>query len=142
MVTVSDFESRAVTLGSSTVVESMQRKLYLKEAAAFKDVSRFMSDFSLIKFYTQADDFFSFFQELTAEGVDIRDLDAADSYAEFGQDLAVLERILENYRDILAGNGLTDMLFAPEEYELNSAYIESFDGFYLELEGYLTQFEI
>lgn len=142
MVTVSDFESRAITLGDSAIVESMQRKLFLKEATSFKDASRFMGELSLIKFYTQADDFFSFFQEISAEGVNIHDLYAADSYAEFGQDLDVLDRVLTNYRDILRHKNLTDKLFAPMQYELNDAYIESYDGFYMELEGYLTQFEI
>jgi len=142
MVTVSDFERRAITQGDCALVDSMQRKLFLKEVSTNALLQRFLGDFSLIKFYTQADDFFSFFQEVNAEGVSIKDLALADSYAEFEDDLALLEQLLQEYKSHLASLGLTDSIFTPLEYKLNESYIKSFDSFYLILEGYLTKFEL
>lgn len=142
MVTVGDFESRAVVARSAKFVNTLQRKLFLKEAVSFKEIEPILKDTSLVKFYTQADDFFSFFQEISAEGVALDELFMADTYAEFERDLNLLKVVLQNYKALLEKNGFTDRIFLPNEYKLNRAYIESFDSFYLELEGYLTNFEL
>ena len=142
MLTVADFESRAVVAGEYALVNKMQRKLFLKEASSFREIDPILKERSLVKFYTQADDFFNFFQEISAEGIAIRDLFLADTYAEFERDLALLERVLDNYRAILEQHKLTDRIFLPRSYKLNRNYIESFDSFFIELEGYLTRFEL
>ncbi len=142
MVTVADFESRATLSGELALVNRIQRKLFLREASSFKEIDPILKDTSLVKFYTHADDFFNFFQEISAEGVSINELFMADTYAEFERDLALLERVLHNYRAILEQHKLTDRIFLPSNYKLNRSYIESFDSFYIELEGYLTKFEL
>jgi len=142
MATIADFEAKATTLGKKALINSLLRSIYLKEAADFKEFGNLKSNLNLVKFYTQADDFFRFFEEVNAEGVSINELYIADSYAEFERDLSVLEKLLKNYKDILDKNSLTDRVFIPGEAKINRAYIESFDGFVLELEGYLTKFEL
>jgi len=141
MVTIADFESRAVVV-DSRFVDSMQRALFLKEASDFSEFKELKVDSSLVKFYSQADDFFKFFQEISYEGVEIDELYIADSYAEFDRDLNVLKRLLERYRDILDKNGFTDKIFLPKEYRLNIDYLKGFEGFYLELDGFLTNYEL
>ena len=142
MATISDFEAKAITLGSSILIDKMQRALYLKEATNFSDFRLIQKDLNLVKFYTNAEDFFRFFEEVSAEGVEIAKLYLADMYAEFDRDLELLEKTLNNYKELLKEHGLNDRIFIPKEYKLNQEYIDSFDGFILELEGYLTKFEL
>ena len=142
MLTVFDFESKAITLGNSILIDNMQRVLYLKEATNFSNFRLIKKDLNLVKFYTNAEDFFRFFEEVSAEGVKIEELYLADMYAEFDKDLELLAKSLENYRELLKQHSLNDKIFIPTEYKLNESFINSFDGFVLELEGYLTKFEL
>ena len=142
MLTISDFEAKAITLGSSMLIDKMQRALYLKEATNFSNFTLIKKDINLVKFYTNAEDFFRFFEEVSAEGVKIEELYLADMYAEFDKDLELLDKTLANYRELLNQHGLNDKIFIPTEFRLNEAFINSFDGFVLELEGYLTKFEL
>ena len=141
MATIADFESRAVIV-EGRFVDSMQRALFLKEASDFSEFKELKVDTALIKFYSQADDFFKFFQEISYEGVEINELYYADSYAEFDRDLNILQTLLARYKEILERNGFTDKIFLPKEYRLNSDYLKGFEGFYLELDGLLTKFEL
>ncbi len=142
MLTISDFEAKAITLGNSILIDKMQRALYLKEAINFKDFTLLKKDLNLVKFYTNAEDFFRFFEEVSAEGIEIQSLYLADMYAEFDRDLDLLEKTLNNYKELLSTQSLNDKIFIPKEYKVNQEFIDSFDGFILELEGYLTKFEL
>jgi len=142
LTTIADFEQKAILVKNSRLIDKSIRALYLKEAANFSEFKNLKSDISLLKFYTKADDFFRFFEEVNAEGVTIKELFFADSYAEFERDLDILEKLLNNYKELLKKEGLTDKIFIPNDYTLNEAFINSYDGFVLELEGYLTKFEL
>ena len=142
MATISDFESKAVLLKQKVLIDSLLRVIYLKKASDFKDFAKLKSDFSLVKFYTHSKDFFRFFEELKAEKVDFKDLLLADSYAEFERDLNILKKLLDRYKELINKDGFSDKIFISSEYELNLDYLNSFDGFVLELEGYLTKFEL
>jgi len=141
MITIADFESRAVVV-DGRFVDNMQRALFLKEASDFSQFKQLKVDSNLLKFYSQADDFFKFFQELAYEGVEVFELLYADSYAEFDKDLEVLETLLRRYREVLRDNSFTDKIFLPKEYRVNIDYLTSYDGFYLELDGFLTNYEL
>jgi RecB family exonuclease len=142
VATIAEFEQKALLLGNRSLVDSAIRAILLRESANFSEFSNLKSDLNLLKFYTKADDFFRFFEEVSAESVTIDELYLADSYAEFERDLQILQKLLDNYKSKLDNLNLIDKIFIPKEYRLNSAYINSFDGFVLELEGYLTKFEL
>ncbi len=142
MITIYEFENRSIRLGNRVVVPNLLRALYLKEAANFNDLAPLKLHKNLIKFYTNAQDFFRFFEEVVAEGVDINSLYLADSYAEFDRDLELLDKLLTRYKKLLDRDGFIDKIFIPKEYSLNIEYINSFDGFILNLDGYLTNFEL
>ncbi len=142
MVTVAEFESRAVLVGKKAIIDNLQRVILLKEASSFENFHLLKKDINLVKFYAQADDFFNFFQELIAEGVSVDELYIADSYAEFDKDLAILKQLLQNYKALLDKQGFSDKIFTPQEFKLNKNFINGFEGFVLELEGYLTNFEL
>jgi len=141
MITIADFESRAVVT-SGKIVDNIQRALFLKEAANFNDFKNLKVDTSLIKFYSHSKEFFKFFQELAFENVDIKDLYLADSYAWFDKDLDILDNLLKRYKNIINEKGFTDKIFLPKSYKLNIGYLNNFNGFFLELDGFLTKFEL
>ena len=141
MITIADFESRAVVTKGKHV-DNLQRVLFLKDASDFSEFKNLKVDTTLVKFYSQAKDFFKFFQELSLEHVEINQLYLADSYAWFDKDLEVLETLLNRYKQITAKNGYIDKIFLPKDYRLNVDYLNSFEGFYLELDGFLTKFEL
>ncbi len=140
--TIADFLSRSIVIENRVFVDSMLRVLYLKEAADFSEFKFLKSDLSLVKFYSNSKEFFSFFEELSVELVDIDNLLVADTYAEFDRDLNILKELKSNYREILDSKGLIDSSFVSDNYSINWDYINSFDSFELELEGLLTNFEL
>jgi RecB family exonuclease len=141
MVTIADFESRAVVFDGK-LVDNMQRALFLKEASNLEEFNRLRVDRNLVKFYSQANDFFKFFQEVAYEKVEIKDIYYADSYAEFDKDLELLQKLLTRYKEIVQNRGFNDKIFLPKEYRLNREYLSGFEGFYLELDGLLTKYEL
>ena len=141
MLTIADFENRVI-LTPYKMVDRLHRTLFLKEASKQEKFNRFFLDRSLVKFYTQSDDFFKFFEELALEKRSFSELYLADSYAEFSKDLELLEELFVSYENLLKKQGYSDRAFLAKEYEINWDFIESFDAFSLELEGFLTQFEL
>lgn len=142
MLTISEFESRAVTLGEKSLIPNLKRALYLQEASRFDGFNLVKKDINLIKFYSNAKDFFRFFEEISAEGVEIKELYLSDTYAEFDRDLELLEKLLNRYKNLIENDGYIDKIFIPKEYKINLNFINSFDGFILHLDGYLTKFEL
>ena len=140
--TIGDFLNKAITVENRAFVDSNLRVLYLKEATKFDDFKFLKSDLNLIKFYSNSKEFFSFFEELAVEMIDINSLLIADTYAEFERDLDILEKLRDNYKNILDAKGLTDRAFIASNYKINWDYINSFERFELELEGFLTNFEL
>ncbi len=141
MFTVADFESRVV-LTPYKRVDTLHRTLFLKEASKQEKFNRFFKERSLVRFYTQSDDFFKFFEELALEKVSLNDLYLADTYAEFAEDLELLGELLADYEKILKDHNYTDRAFLPKEYHINWDFLDNFDAFHFLLEGFLSRFEL
>ncbi len=141
-ITISDFENRSILIENRSLIDSKKRILFLKEAANFDGFNRLKSDLNLIKFYSQSQDFFRFFEELAVELVDIESLKSADYYAEFDRDLDILKELIINYKKLLDRDNLIDKAFIVKEYKINWSFLNSYDRFILELEGFLTNFEL
>ena len=142
LMRVDDFERRAILLPNRAMVDSLQRMLFLKEASKFEGFNRLKINRDLIKFFTKSDAIFKFFEELSHEKVSFEALVEGDAYIEFGEHLDILEELLNNYNTLLESKGLTDRVFIPLTYQLNNGFIESYDGFELYLEGYMSYFEL
>ncbi len=141
ILTISEFESKVLTTPYK-IIDSSHRMLYLKKAASLDKFNKFFLDKSLIKFYTQSNDFFKFFEEIALEKVSIKDLYLSDTYAEFSRDLELLEELLKEYKKILKANNYTDRIFLVNEYSINWDFLDNFDEIFLNLEGFLTKFEL
>jgi RecB family exonuclease len=137
-----EFEQRAVLMEGKAQVDPLQRILLLREAAKFDAFKHLNVNRELIRFFTRSDAIFKFFEELAAEEVDFQTLAEADAYAEFGDHLAVLKQLLENYRNLLDTRGFTDKAFVPGNFLLNEGFITGYRRIELYLEGYLSRFEL
>lgn len=137
-----EFEHRAVLIEGKKQIDSLRRILFLKKAASFKAFEDLKVDLGLVRFFTKSEALFRFFEELAAEKVDFATLIQADAYAEFGTHLAILERLLKNYHELLDAEGFTDKAFIPQTYTLNNGFIRGYDAIEIHLEGYLSRFEL
>ena len=142
LMRIDDFEKSIAVVPNLSLINSTQRVLYLKEAANFKEFEKLKSQRELIKFFSQSEDFFKFFEELSWETVELEDLIKADSYAEFEEHILILSKLQNNYQELLKQNGFTDRMFIPKNYQLNLGFIENFDEFEIFIDGYLSRFEL
>jgi len=136
------FEQRAVLIENKIQIDPLKRILLLRKAASFEAFDALKVDRSLVRFFTKSDSLFKFFEELSAEGVDFETLAEADAYAEFGEHLEILQKLLQNYKQELDKQGYIDKAFVPDSYILNEGFLKSYDKIELHLEGYLSRFEL
>ena len=142
LMRMDEFEQRSILLENKIQIDPLQRILLLREAARFEAFDDLKVDLSLLRFFTKSEALFKFFEELAGEGVGYDTLAEADAYAEFGTHLAILEKLLENYQNLLEGKGFTDKAFMPQTYTLNVGFIQSYESIEVHLEGYLSYFEL
>ena len=142
LMRMDEFEQRTILLENKILIDPLQRILFLRKAASFEAFDRLKVDLSLVRFFTKSDALFKFFEELSAEGVGFGTLAEADAYAEFSTHLEILERLLNNYEDVLESEGLIDKAFIPKNYVLNIGFLQAYDKIEIHLEGYLSRFEL
>ncbi len=142
LMRMDEFEQRTILLENKIQIDSLQRILFLREAASFEAFDDLKVDLSLVRFFTKSDALFKFIEELAGEQVSFEILAQADAYVEFETHLAILERLLENYRNLLDAQGFTDKAFIPSAYRLNEGFLQSYESIEIHLEGYLSRFEL
>jgi RecB family exonuclease len=142
LMRIDEFEKNIAIVPSLSLINPTQRVFFLREATDFQEFEKLKSQRELIKFFSKSEDFFKFFEELSWEMVEFRELIYADSYAEFEEHISILSKLKNNYRRVLEESGFTDRMFIPHNYTLNRAFIENFDSFELFLDGYLSRFEL
>jgi hypothetical protein len=142
MMRIDDFYHRVALVPGRSMVDPMQRVLLLREAADFEEFSKLAVNRAMVRFFTRSDDFFRFFEEIAWEGVTMEELARADAYAEYAEHLEILERLRENYREILHRRGWTDRMFWPEEAEIHEGFLANFREILIHIEGYPSRFEL
>jgi CRISPR/Cas system-associated exonuclease Cas4 (RecB family) len=142
LMTMGEFEQKAMVVPNKTLVDPIVRAFYLKEATKFEAFERLKIDRDILRFYTKSEDIFKFLEELSHENVDFERLKSADSYSEFGEHIAILEQVATNYQLLLESKGLTDKFLIPQSYQLNDGFIANYSSFELYLEGYLNPFKL
>ena len=142
LMRIDEFEKAIAIVPNLSLVNPTQRVFFLREATKFSGFEKLKSQRDLIKFFSQSEDFFRFFEELSWEMVEFEDLIEADSYAEFEEHIQILSQLKQNYKNLLQETNFTDRMFIPEHYKLNLGFIENFDEFEIFVDGYLSQFEL
>lgn len=142
LMRMDEFEQRVILIPDRVMVDPLQRVLLLKEASNFKSFEKLKFNRELVRFFTKSDALFKFFEELAQESVDLLSLSEADAYAEFGEDLEVLELLFDRYKTILEERGFTDKAFIPQSYSLNLGFLDGYEQIEIHLEGYLSHYEL
>ena len=118
LMRMDEFEQRATLLGNRIQIDTIQRILFLREAAKFESFDSINVNRDLVRFFTKSDSIFKFFEELSVENVNFATLSEADAYVEFDAHLSILEQLLSNYKKLLDEKGFTDKTFIPNLYEI------------------------
>jgi RecB family exonuclease len=138
---MAEFEARLVVLPERSLIDETTRLLLLKEAAADPVFEQLGIAPDFLVFLEHGPFFLRFFEELSLEGVAPEALLEGDSYAEYGEHIALLTRLKERYHALLEQHGVADRMIQAESYTLNTSFLEGFDQIVVEIEGYLSRFE-
>jgi len=141
-MSIAEFISYSILVPNMSSADEDTRVLLMQEACSFKNFSELKIDIEFLSFIKNSTYLFRFFEELAIEYVGIEDLELADTYAEFEEHLNILKELRINYIKLLTDKNLFDKITLPNLYELNEEFIGSTDGFHLNLEGFLNQYEL
>ncbi len=141
IITIGEFEKKAVIVKNRSFIDQDTRVLLLNEASSFSTFKELHIQREFFAFLKNSKFLFSFFDELSVELVDINRLQLYDTYASYAEHIEILTTLLNRYKQLLDQNNFVDKITLPSLYTLNLAYIKSFDEIELYLEGYLNNFE-
>ncbi len=141
-ITISEFMQRSVIAKAKMNIDDDHRIMLLLEASDFKDFSALNIERNFFTFITNSSYIFRFFEELSAELVEIKALELADTYAEYEEHIEILKELYERYKKLCEERGIYEKIFLPQDYELNKQYIKNLGKIILHVEGYLTNFEL
>lgn len=142
-MTIAQFEQKAVLVpGRFEADEAYALVLMQRACASVREASerlRIPSEF--FAFLKNNDYLFSFFKELAISKKSVADLKFSDIYADYEEHLGILEAVLARYKELLAAENLYDGIALPEIYRLNGGFVREFREIYLEVDGFLSEFE-
>ncbi len=141
LYTMDEFLRRCVVVPGRIFVDDARRLLYLYRAVEGVDLEKLGFEKSFRSLMTNAPFIFRFFEELQAEQVDLKDLQLADTYADFEDHLAVLQALQRNYAALLEAEGMVDRV-TMRSYRLGQSFIDQFDRIDIHVDGYLSRFEL
>ena len=141
LLTIDEFFTKSISVGSLNYIDEDQRFLFLKEAIKIKNFERLGLSSNFSDFLKQSDYIFRFLAELAHEMVDIQTLKDVDTYEYYGEHLDLLQHIHRNYVALLQDNACVDKITLASSYTINNSYLEQFESIELFFEGYFTKFE-
>ncbi len=140
-MTMSEFLNRVCVAKDFIVPDADTRVLLLLEASNFKSFEILNIERNFFTFTQNSSYIFNFFTELAGEKVDISSLESADSYAEYEEHLAILNKLYHRYKMLCMNNRILDPIFLPSLYKLNKDQLLLMGDIKIFVEGYLTNFE-
>jgi len=141
-ITMGDFISKLTIVKDFKSLYDDTRILLLLEASDFKEFSSLQIERNFFTFTKNSSYIFKFFEELSAELYEIKNLMDADIYAEYEEHITILQKLYENYKQICFEKKVLDKIFLPELYEFNKNYVKNLKDIRLHVDGYLTNFEL
>lgn len=140
-ITMSDFISKLCIVKDFKSLDEDGRILLLLEASDFKAFSALKIERNFFTFTKNSSFIFKFFQELSAELFDIKDLSRSDIYTEYEEHIAILQELYTRYESLCAERKLLDKIFLPKLYTFNEEYAKIYKNIELYIDGHLTNFE-
>jgi RecB family exonuclease len=141
-ITMSDFISKLCIVDGYKQIDDDSRVLLLLEASDFKGFENLQIERNFFTFTKNSSYIFKFFEELSAELYDIKNLNAADVYAEFDEHITILQELYKRYEQICDEKRLLDRIFLPKLYAFNADYLHNHKGIEIHVDGHLTNFEL
>lgn len=141
-ITMSDFITKLCIVEGFKTLDEDSRVLLLLEASNFNNFSNLQIQRNFFTFTKNSSFIFKFFQELSAEKFDIRDLNTSDIYGEYEEHIAILEELYSRYYSLCTQRGVLDPIFLPKIYTFNENYAKTYANIELFVDGYLTNFEL
>lgn len=141
-MTMGEFLQRVLIAEGFKRIDDDTRTLLLYEAADFVRFGALQIERNFFTFTHNASYLFRFFEELAGERIAIEALDAADTYGDYEEHIAILGELHRRYRQLCDERRLLDPIFAPELTRLNESYLHLLGAIEIVVEGYLTNFEL
>lgn len=142
-ITIGEFEKNIVLVKNRKKASDIWALLLMRKAC--KNTQNLHDKLGIPKeffaFLKNSDYIFSFFKELSNEGVEILSLQNYDTYANFDEHLKILDQLYKNYINELEKNELYDDITLPNLYEINEAYVKRFSQIFINIDGVLSNFE-
>ena len=139
-MSIGEFFTKAVVVPGKRRIDHDLRKSYLYRAMETTDFTVLGLSRDFLRFFKNADTLFKLWGELAKEAVAIENVSLADTYAEYGEHLQILQALRQRYRTLLEADGFYDEP-ADEAWEINTPFLEAFEAIELEVSGYLSRFE-
>ncbi len=140
--TMSDFISKLCMVEDFKALDEDGRVLLLLEASDFKNFKNLQIQRNFFTFTKNSSYIFKFFEELSAERYDIKDLALSDIYGEYEEHIAILEELYGRYEALCRERKLLDRIFLPKLYAFNTAFVKKYKNIELNVDGHLTNFEL
>ena len=140
-ITMSDFIPKLCIVKDFKTLDEDGRVLLLLEASDFKTFSNLQIQRNFFTFTKNSSFIFKFFQELSAEMFDIKDLSTSDIYGEYEEHIAILQELYARYESLCSQRKVLDKIFLPKLYSFNESYAKTHKNIELHVDGHLTNFE-
>lgn len=141
-ITMSEFVSKLCVVPKYKYIEDDSRILLLLKASDFQGFENLRIERNFFTFTKNSSYIFKFFEELSAEMYDLQNLANADFYGEYEEHIAILQELYKRYEALCNEKKVLDKIFLPKLYTLNYNYLKNQQSITINLDGYLTNFEL
>lgn len=141
-ITMGEFISKLCVVSGYKYIDDDSRILLLLQASDFKEFTKLQIERNFFTFTKNSSYIFKFFEELSAELYDIKNLHQADLYAEYDEHITILEELYKRYEALCNEKKVLDKIFLPQLYTFHKAFLKTKEKITIALDGYLTNFEL
>ncbi len=143
LISISNFNEKAIYIPEFKNINRLEREVIFNSVVKDIEGQRvFNIDTNIFNFLSYSRYFFSFFGELSKEGISIDELKEADYYEDYQKHIEILQTIYNRYREKMLDLKYIDDIFLPLDYQLNIPYIKSIDRIEYRFDGRLSNFQI
>lgn len=140
-ISISDFINRLCVVKDFKILDADSRVLLLLEASDFDSFKDLQIQRNFFTFTKNSTYIFKFFEELSAEEYDIKNLDTSDIYAEYEEHITILQELYKRYETLCLEKKVLDKIFLPKLYTFNDSFAKANKEVSLHVDGHLTNFE-
>ena len=141
-LTMGEFVSKLTLVEGYKTIDEDTRLLLLLQASDFQGFEQLQIERNFFTFTKNSSYIFKFFEELSGELCEIAKLYSADVYADYEEHITILEQLYKRYEALCDEHRVIDPIFLPKRYTLNSAFLRHYERFEIQVDGYLTNFEL